>query len=123
MGATLTQIITFSEFPFSNRLRRCRRSLPLTYSDIVLRLTNNLLHEAKDRSKCRRGLLSPCQANLDGRIRLRINITPETELVESVPDLWDISDTPIRTDDVSKTNPKPAKRSGSVERLEIAAPI
>jgi hypothetical protein len=45
-------------------------------------------------------------------IRLRKNITPDTELVESVPDLWGISDRPIKTDDVSKTRPECPKKSG-----------
>ena len=44
---TLTKIITFSEFPFLNRLLQCEFTPPLTYSDILLKLTNNLLHEAK----------------------------------------------------------------------------
>jgi hypothetical protein len=42
----------------------------------------------------------------------RIRLTPEAKRVESVPDLWDISDRPLKTDDVSKTTPTRAKRSG-----------
>jgi heterodisulfide reductase subunit B2 len=39
-----------------------------TYSDIVLKLTNNLLHEAKEAVAKAIALCCPlCQANLDGR--------------------------------------------------------
>jgi len=39
-------------------------------------------------------------------------MTPDSELVDFVPDLWNIGDRPFKTDDVSKTKPKRAKRSG-----------
>ena len=45
MGA-LTKIITFSEVPFSQLPSPVWTHAPLTYSDIVLKLTNNLLQEA-----------------------------------------------------------------------------
>jgi heterodisulfide reductase subunit B2 len=42
--------------------------MTLTYSDIVLKLTNNLLHEAKETGANAVTVCCPlCQANLDGR--------------------------------------------------------
>jgi heterodisulfide reductase subunit B len=46
----------------------CGVSMTLTYSDIVLKLTNNLLHEAKEAGANAIAVCCPlCQANLDGR--------------------------------------------------------
>ena len=46
----------------------CGVSMTLTYSDIVLKLTNNLLHEAKEAGANVIAVCCPlCQANLDGR--------------------------------------------------------
>ena len=57
-------------FPFLNRLGQRERTPPLTYSDIVLKLTNNLLHEAKEAGANAIAVCCPlCQANLDGRQR------------------------------------------------------
>jgi len=48
----------------------CGVSMTLTYSDIVLKLTNNLLREAKDAGANVIAVCCPlCQANLDGRQR------------------------------------------------------
>ena len=42
--------------------------MTLTYSDIVLKLTNNLLHEAEEAGATAIAVCCPiCQANLDGR--------------------------------------------------------
>jgi heterodisulfide reductase subunit B2 len=46
----------------------CGVSMTLTFSDIVLKLTNNLLHEAKEAGANVIAVCCPlCQANLDGR--------------------------------------------------------
>lgn len=48
----------------------CGVSMTLTYSDIVLKLTNDLLHEAKEAGADAIAVCCPlCQANLDGRQR------------------------------------------------------
>ena len=68
MEVTLRKIIASSEFPFSQLPSQCGRTSPLTYSDIVLKLTNNLLYEAKEAGANAIAVCCPlCQANLNGR--------------------------------------------------------
>ena len=65
------------------------------------------------RKKTKRSAVpSARQTSKVATIILKKDITPDTELVESVPDLWDISHRPIKADNVSKTRQKLAKRSG-----------
>jgi heterodisulfide reductase subunit B2 len=53
---------------WSYKTECCWVSMTLTYSDIVLKITNNLLHEAKEAGANAIAVCcSFCQANLDGR--------------------------------------------------------
>lgn len=63
-------ILGATPIDWSFKTECCGVSMTLTYSDIVLKLTNDLLHEAKEAGADAISVCCPlCQANLDGRQR------------------------------------------------------
>ena len=65
---TIVGALGATPIDWSYKTECCGVSMTLTYSDIVLKLTNNLLHEAKEAGANAIAVCCPlCQANLDGR--------------------------------------------------------
>jgi heterodisulfide reductase subunit B2 len=65
---TIVGALGATPIDWSYKTECCGVSMTLTYSDIVLNLTNNLLHEAKEAGANAIAVCCPlCQANLDGR--------------------------------------------------------
>jgi heterodisulfide reductase subunit B2 len=65
---SIVETLGATPIDWSFKTECCGVSMTLTYSDIVLKLTNNLLHEAKEAGANVIAVCCPlCQANLDGR--------------------------------------------------------
>ena len=65
---TIVATLGATPIDWSFKTECCGVSMTLTYSDIVLKLTNNLLREAKEAGANAIAVCCPlCQANLDGR--------------------------------------------------------
>jgi len=67
---SIVGILGASPIDWSFKTECCGASMTLTYSDIVLKLTHDLLHEAKEAGADAIAVCCPlCHANLDGRQR------------------------------------------------------